>query len=65
MAASCAWLQAKMRLACVCIVYTESTIASPLMFEANIRSGLDLQAKHSWVHLADESDTHGNVGAMS
>jgi hypothetical protein len=35
-----------------------------LLFKANIRSQLDLKAKHSWVQLADESGRHG-VGATT
>jgi hypothetical protein len=55
----------QMRLACVRIVCTATSVTSPVLFEANIRSKLDLKAKHSWVHLPDESDRHGNAGATS
>jgi hypothetical protein len=49
----------------VWIVCTATSVAPPLLFKANIRSKLDVEAKHSWVHLVDESNRHGNVGATS
>jgi hypothetical protein len=41
------------------------SVTSPLLFKANIQSELGDKAKHSWVHLADKSNRHGDVGATS
>jgi hypothetical protein len=51
----------QIRLACAWIICTATSVTrytSPSLFEANIRSELDLEANHSWVHLADERDRH-------